>query len=430
MELTQINTSKGFNPQIKYLLNFYPVSHQYFEDKKTDDLINNPKSIQNEVSSGWFTIPYKVKIEGKDTKNPIQDNAKGFNTIVLERNKYNQYKPIFVDKYVIKTYTDLVDVGGTNNNSVERASVNKKVDLFVRQPSFENKVTSTEISSRLGLSQQISPTNTYYILYANLQSNQWLINSLLRKYVFCNLAGVGTDRAMLSSISYNKQFLPVQFGVAWEPNCGNSKQELLSQQKNNRTIYTQKNNDITLDGDTINLNILTLDELTTMVKPIQEQLKTIGIDSNITSVKDADQLDIKISEKTYNLVFLPTTIISSDPYPMYGAKSRNISTINKNNRIGKEETKYGEGVEKLLKEYSESEPQSKNAREDIKNQLVEVFKNEFVSMNIYRSNLEINYSNRLNIDRAGFGKAITFSVNVYESLPLWYTETRRKFLWG
>jgi ABC-type transport system substrate-binding protein len=425
MQLIQINTTKAFNPQIKYLLNFYPVSHLYFEDKKTDELINNPKSIQNEVSSGWFTLPQKVKIDGKEVSNPVADISKGYNIAIMERNKYNTYKPPFVEKYILKVYTDLVDVGGTANNSVERASINQKVDLFVRPTNLENRVSGSEIKSKFGLLQTKLPTNNYYILYSNLQSNQWLINTLLRKYIMCGVSELSIDNELFQNLPQDEKFTPIQLGDSFAPNCSNAKQELLSQQKNNKALYAENNGNITVDGNGINLNILSLDELNPLVKSIQEKLRTIGIESNLTMVKDADQLDVKISEKSYNLVFLPTTIISSDPYPMYGAKSRNISTINKNNRIGKEETKYGEGVEKLLKDYSESDLQNL----DTKKQLVDIFRNEFVSLNMYRSNLEVNYSNKLKLPTNNFGNIVTFGVNIYSTLPEWYTETRRKFFW-
>lgn len=431
MELIQLAANKGFNPQIKYLMNFYPISAKYFEDKNTDDITNSPKSLANEVSSGYFTMPSKVKIDSKEVQNPIKDVTGYFNTLVLERNKINNTQPPMVERYVMKVYNDLVDVGGINNNSVERASVNKKVDLFVRQNNPENKITEQEIKSKLQLEQAIVPTNTYYIMYANLQSNQWLINTLLRKYVLCTLSELEPDQSNLSKINANKQFLPIQLQDQFDGNCNASKQELLSQQKNGKTPYTEFQNKIQVDNENIDLNIITLQELSPLIKPIQERIAAAGINSNITTVKDSDELDRKISEKAYNLVFLPTTIISSDPYPMYGAKSRNISSINRNNRIGKAETKFGEGIEKLLRDYSESNLSSI----DLQNQVKEFFKNEYVSLNMYRSSIEINYSPRVRIVRENvannniFNSSITFSHNVYQNLPEIYIETKKKFFW-
>jgi Bacterial extracellular solute-binding proteins, family 5 Middle len=438
MELTQIVTNKGFNPQIKNLLNFYPISAKYFENKTVDEIANSPKSIANEVSSGYFSIPSKVKIDGKDIQNPVKDVSNNYHTLILERNKYNTYKTPLIQRFVVKIYNDLIDVGGTSGaNSVERASVNKKVDLFVRQNNSENQISDQEIKSKFGLKQDHVPTNTYYIMYANLQSNQWLINNLLRKYVLCNLSEIVPPQTNFAKIDTNKQFLPIQLQDSFDPNCANSKAEMLDQQKAGVKPYSENANQILVDGENISLNILTLQEMLYMTKPIQDQLAAAGVQSTITTVKDTDELDRKISEKSYNLLLLPTTIISNDPYPMYGAKSRNIASINKNNRIGKAETKFGEGVEKLLKDYSESGL----TNIDLGNQVKDFFKTEFVSVNMFSLTTEVNYSSKVNLqpptkndksqsnDPNIFGTNLTFSSSIYDNLPRLYVETKRKFFW-
>jgi Bacterial extracellular solute-binding proteins, family 5 Middle len=431
MELTQIATNKGFNPQIKYQLNFYPVSVKYFDNKNTDELANSPKSLANEVSSGYFTMPPKVKIDNNQVQNPIKDVSGNYNTLVLERNKLSNDQAPMIERYVIKVYNDLVDVGGVNNNSVERASVNKKVDLFVRQSDPENKITADEIKSKLQLEQTMAKTNTYHIVYANLQSNQWLINTLLRKYVLCALAEPEPNQSNLSKIATNKQFLPIQLQSTFDGNCGNAKQELLGQQKAGKNPYVENNSKILVDNQEIDLNILTLQELSPLAKPLQDRIAAAGMTSNLTVVKDTDELDRKISEKAYNLVFLPTTIISGDPYPIYGAKSRNIGSINRNNRVGKPETKFGEGVEKLLKDYSESNL----GDSELKKQIEEFFKNEYVSLNLYSLNVEINYSPRTKSIKQNlpsdvlYGDILTFGYSVYQDLPRFYIETKKKFFW-
>ena len=431
MELMQITTNKGFNPQIKYLLNFYPISAKYFEDKNTDEITNSPQSLANEVSSGYFTMPIRVKIDNKEMQNPIKDVSGYYNTVVLERNKINNYQSPYIEKYVIKVYNDLIDVGGTNNNSVERASVNKKVDLFVRQNNPENKLVAAEIKSRLQLQQTIVPTNTYYIMYANLQSNQWLINTLLRKYVFCTLSETESNQPNLNKINTNKQFLPIQLQDQFDGDCSNSKQELLAQKKAGKTPYTLDKSKILVDNESIDLNVLTLQELLPLLKPMQDKIASAGLVLNITTVKDTGELDRKISEKAYNLVFLPTTIISNDPYPMYGAKSRNVSSINRNNRVGKAETKFGEGVEKLIRDYSESNLSNL----DLQNQVKIFFKNEYVSLNMYSSSTEINYSKKVRSinqntkDNSVFNDIITFGYSIYQDLPEVYIETKKKFFW-
>jgi Bacterial extracellular solute-binding proteins, family 5 Middle len=433
MELTQISAAKGFNPQIKYLLNFYPVSAKYFEEKNTEELASSPKSILNEVSSGYFAIPLKVKIDNKEYQNPIKDATGVYTNVVLERNRSNTYQVPFIEKYSLKVYSDLIDVGGPSDKSIERASINKKVDLLVRQNDPESKISSSDMKSRLALEQALIPSNTYYIMYANLQSNQWLINTLLRKYVLCSVSEVQPAQPNLEKIKGNKQFLPIQLQDTFDAGCNNSRQELLAQKKLGQNPYTEgEKQQILVEGEDINLNILTLQELLPMMKPIQDQLTTSGIASTITTVKDTDELDRKISEKSYNLAFLPTSIISADPYPMYGAKSRNISTINKNNRVGKEETKFGEGVEKILKDYSESNLENP----DLQNKVKEFFRESFVSVNMYSSKVEVNYSPRIKIQNPKsaisnslFGSVITFAPSIYYNLPYLYVETKKKFFW-
>jgi ABC-type transport system substrate-binding protein len=433
MELTQISIAKGFNPQIKYLLNFYPVSAKYFEEKNTEELAGSPKSVINEVSSGYFTIPSKVKIDNKEYQNPVKDATGVYTNVILERNKANTYQVPFIEKYSLKIYSDLIDVGGTSNASIERASINKKVDLMVRQNDPESKISSAEIKSRLGLEQVLVPSNTYYIMYANIQSNQWLINTLLRKYILCSVSEVQPNQPNLEKIKSNKQFLPIQIQDTFDASCNNARQELLAQKKLGQNPYTEGDKQqILVEGEDVNINILTLQELLPLMKPIQEQLSISGVASTITSVKDTDELDRKISEKSYNLVFLPTSIISGDPYPMYGAKSRNISTINKNNRVGKEETKFGEGVEKLLKDYSESNLENL----DLQNKIKDFFRESFVSANMFSSKVEVNYSPRIKIQMPKtasssglFGNVITFAQNIYHNLPYLYVETKKKFFW-
>jgi Bacterial extracellular solute-binding proteins, family 5 Middle len=428
LEIKPIQGSKSFNNQLKYLIGFYPISRKYFEEKKLDEIASSPKSTQNELTSGYYTIPKKVLIAGKEAENPIKDQATGLKTIVLEKNSQNKYRPPFITKYVVKVYSDLVDLAGLQNNSVERAAFNKKVDLFTRVLSPNSQVAPDYISSKFGLNQKIIPTNTYYIVYSNMQSGQWLINQALRKYVLCSFEGftLEKNRTALEVIEPKKQFVSPQLGNEFDPNCNGSKQELIDQKsKLGKPVYNVTDEGVMLDGKVANLNILTLDELGEMTTVVQSKLEKRGIKSFVTTAKDQDDLDRKISDKAYNLVLLPTTVISRDLYPMYGAKSRNISTINKNNRVGREEDKFGEGIEKLMKDYSDGNLQS----QEIKSRLTEFFSTEFVSVNLFRSRQEINYSKRVYLEDNSFDGTLTFVVDIYNNLPMWYSETSRKFRW-
>jgi Bacterial extracellular solute-binding proteins, family 5 Middle len=431
MEVSLINKNRNFNLQLKYLLNFSPVSKRYFEEKNLDGIIRSPKSIQNQIVSGYFTIPPKIKSEGKESNNPVQSTNGTFSSIVLEKNLQNTYKPPMIQRYIVKVYPDLIDTGGVQNTSLERASVTKKVDLFSRFLNYNSSIAPTYIKDKFQLNQKIVPTNTYYTMYANTQGGQWLINSGLRKYIFCGLEGFELEKNSWSveSIPRERQVVPIQFGRHNKYDsikCLTSKQELLDQKnKNGRSNYTQTGNEIQLDGKEINLNILTLEELSDMTKQLQTKLEQNGIKSYLTLAKDSDDLEQKIAGRAYNLIFLPTTVISRDIYPMFGSKARNISSLNKNNRIGLEADKFGEGIDKMIKDYSDSYTQNN----EIKSKLVDIFANEYISINLFRAKNEINYSSKVKLTNSSFDNLLTFGQDVYNQINSWYVSTKRKFRW-
>jgi Bacterial extracellular solute-binding proteins, family 5 Middle len=431
MEISLINKNRSFNLQLKYLLNFSPVSKKYFEDKSLDDVIRNTKVIQNQVVSGYYIIPPKVKVDGKENNNPVQSINGSFNSIVLEKNLENTYKPALIQRYILRIYPDLIDTGGVQNTSLERASVTNKVDLFNRFLNFNSSINPDYIKEKFKLQQKIVPTNTYYTMYANTQAGQWLINSNLRKYIFCNLENFELDKNnwAIESIPVERRVVPIQLGKYTKydsTKCINSLPELLSQKnKNGRNTYAQVGNEIQLDSKAVNINILTLEDMVGMTKQIQSKLDLAGIKSYLTLAKDSDELEQKIAGREYNLIFLPTTIISKDIYPMFGSKARNISSLNKNNRIGNESEKFGEGVEKLIKDYSDSYAQDINMRQ----KLSDLFANEYISLNLFRARNEINYSARVRLSGSNFDSIFTFGQDAYNQISSWYVSTKRKFRW-
>ncbi len=418
---------KYYNPQLKYLLNFYPISQKYFENKSTGELSTSPKSIQNEVTSGDFTLPAKVSVDNKETINPFKDTANGVLSIILNKNKANSINPVWIEKYIIKVYPDLIDYGGESVNSVQKASTNKKVDLYSRFLSPSLNVPSSDIKTKLNLNQKVVPTNTYYTLYANTQANQTLINQGLRKYTMCafeNFTIPSLDN-ILETIDPLKKILPVQFGEEAGMDCNNIKNELLGQQKNNKSVYIEDKGKITLNGEPVSINILSFDGLNNITDSLTKKLNEQGIDTTLTSARDNDDLDGKIKDKQYNLVLLPTTLIGRDIYPIYGSKFRNISSINKNNRMGVEAEKFGEGVDNNIRQYSESNLEDPG----LKSKLIETFKKEYISVNLFRAKFEYNYSNKVYFSN-GFDNIITFAPDIYNQMSSWYVETKRKFKWS
>lgn len=418
---------KFFNPQLKYLLNFYPISQKYFENKNTSELSASPKSISNEVTSGDYTFPAKISIDNKEVNNSYKDPTTGIITIVLNKNKFNNIKPTLIDKYIVKVYPDLLYFSGDNVTSVQKASTNKKVDLYSRFLSLSlSNVSSDEIKTKFELNQKIVPTNTYYTLYTNTQANQTLINQGLRKYTLCafeNLT-IPSLENVLETIRPLKKILPIQFGEETGMECNNVKNELLSQKKGDKSVYTDEGGKIILNGEPISLNILSFDGLNAIVDPLQKKLAEQGLESSVTLARNNDDLDNKIKDKQYNLVLLPTTLIGRDIYSMYGSKSRNISSINKNNRMGVDAEKFGEGVDNAMRLYSESNLEDAG----LKSKLIDVFKKEYISVNLFRAKFEYNYSNKVYFSN-GFDNLVTFAPDVYNQRESWYVDTKRKFRW-
>jgi Bacterial extracellular solute-binding proteins, family 5 Middle len=418
---------KYFNPQLKYLLNFYPISQKYFEGMNTTELSTSPKSILNEVTSGDYTLPLKISIDNKEVSNSFKDPNTGITTIVLNKNRFNNIKPTLIDKYIVKIYPDLLYFSGDNVTSIQKASVNKKVDLYSRflSPS-QNNVSSEEIKTKFDLNQKIVPTNTYYTLYSNTQANQTLINQGMRKYTLCAFENfkIPSLENVLDSIDPLKKILPIQFGQEAGMECNNVKNELLSQKKGDKPVYSESGGKIILNGEPISLNILSFDGLNSIVEPLQKKLSEQGLESTVTLARDNDDLDNKIKDKQYNLVLLPTTLIGRDIYSIYGSKSRNVSSINKNNRMGVDSEKFGEGVDNAMRLYSESNLEDAG----LKSKLVDIFKKEYISVNLFRANFEYNYSSKIYFSD-GFDNLITFAPDIYNKMNNWYTETKRKFRW-
>jgi Bacterial extracellular solute-binding proteins, family 5 Middle len=418
---------KYFNPQLKYLLNFYPISQKYFESKSTSELSASPKSILNEITSGDYTLPAKISIDNKEVNNSFKDPSTGIITVVLNKNQFNKIKPALIDKYIVKIYPDLLYFSGDNVTSIQKASNNKKVDLYSRFLSTSlNNVSSDEIKTKFNLNQKIVPTNTYYTLYSNTQANQTLINQGLRKYTLCSFENftIPSLENTLETINPLKKILPIQFGEEAGMECNNVKNELLSQKKGDKPVYIEDNGKIILNGEPISLNILSFDGLSSIIEPLQKKLSEQGLESTVTLARDNDDLDNKIKDKQYNLVLLPTTLIGRDIFSIYGSKSRNISSINKNNRMGVDTEKFGEGVDNAMRLYSESNLEDAG----LKSKLIDIFKKEYISVNLFRANFEYNYSNKVYFSNA-FDNLISFAPDIYNQRSNWYVETKRKFRW-
>lgn len=425
----------GPNPQLKYLANFSPISESFYESAKNTDLVSTLKSLRPAVSSGYFSFPLKVKDpdsnSNNEVENPISKDFDNYSTIVLSRNQYqNSGEIVYLDKYIFKIVDGINDTGGQNKLSLQYESENKKADLFGRFLSPNQSPSSQEIKNLTGLEQKILPTNTYFSFFVNTQPSSgglegYFVNQALRKFVVCQLiesdfSDIG-DQAII--LEQNKKLLPLNFDEEYSPDCSTSQDELLNE-KNTRgsKIYTITSDDRTtikqvkIFNRVPKISMLALEEFRSFTEIVQSKLQEIGLPTSVTWVNSSG-IEAAIRQKNYHFLFLPITMVSSNPYPVFGAAGKNVSNINRNDRFN------GKTIETTLKNYSDSNFEN----EESKNQLLDFFKNQFVSANLFQSLYEFNYSSRVSDLPANIKGQVTFSSQIYNQIPKLYIQTKRNF---
>jgi len=431
------------NPQLKFLSNFFPVSKDYFSkegfNSNNRQFQNYSQAVKAPVTSGYFYIPEKVEdpdsSDEKNLQNPVWDNnIGGYNKVVLQKNLHQNYgKEVFIEQYIFDIYDSLADQGGAENNSIQRAVNAGKVDLYSRFMS-PGADSSASVKNILKLNQKVQPTNIYFNLYLNAQSTRggtvgYLINQNLRKYIVCGFKDFslpGSYGKYNQVLPPEKRFLPLQFGEDFDLDCENAREELLNYQNNGVTVYSIEENErndfrrISVFGDTFGeesrLVYLALNEFQEYSKVVETRMQSLGLPVEAVYV-DSSELNQRLQDKNYHLTFLPITQLNRDPYPSFGLNTKNLSNITLNERIG------GEVAETNLAKYS----QSNLTDQEAKNQLIEFFKTSFLSVNLFRTTREFNYSNKLQDSSEVIQNIYGFSIEIYQSLPDWYIETRRKF---
>jgi hypothetical protein len=433
-----INTSLD----LIYLAGFSPISKNFYLTSKDNltiqNLLTDNRSIRPNVTSGYFFIPEKTKdLSQKNSQfqnNPIWDNKNiTYNKIFLNANKQkNNDKKSLLEQYIFDLYNDLEDSGGVNQDSLEKNSKSGNVDLFTRFLD-NNSQKSSEIKQILGLNQKTQLTNIYLNLYLNIQSSNsnfdgYFINQTLRKYTLCKINQINLEPDLENSleiIKAEKRLIPIYFGLEEKLNCDNIESDLENyKNETGRQVYKiNKNqesntNKLLVFNREINLKILALNDFKQITEKIQDLLKKAGIPSEIEFISSSN-LESKLKEKSYHIAFVPNNIVSNNPYFIYGQNGQNISNISQNTRVN------GQNVEEKLKNYQN--PDSKKPQ--LKSELTDFFKNQFVSLNLFRLKKEINYSNK--IKESSF-KGEDFSLDLletYETLPTWYVNTKRRFRW-
>jgi hypothetical protein len=350
--------------------------------------------------------------------NPIRDSVtNSIRTVVLSKNSVQNYQDVKLDTYIIRRADTLLRVGGESDNSLEKLVSEGKIDLFTRFLGSNLNLSSNDVVGKLQLNQKIIPTNTYYNLYLNIQINDYFINQSLRQYVICQLINYEANpayRSQLEKIDQDKRAIPVQLGGSASPNCDNPDALLdpvnYSIEVDERTGIKR----VLLRGKPFVINLVGFQESEPLLTDIQLFFRDIGVPAEL--IKD-ERVGPAISEKSYNALFIPVTIASRDPYSLLGAGGRDFSQIRLNNRI------LDYQPEENLYAYSLSNLQDQEA----KAKLETFFGEQFVMANMYRANMEINYSSRINGIDDTLPDVSTFSDNLYLQIPQWYTQTRREW---
>lgn len=418
--------SEVSNSQLKYSANFSPISFDYYQDLKNLDLAKDPRSVNPTVTSGYFVLEDEVtdpeNTKNKNLRNPAKNGEEGtFNKVILNKNSVNNYgQEVTIDNYIIKSF-DSINESDRDETSIEKAAKQGEIDFFTRFLGTNMNFTPDSVKESLTLEQKIIPTNTYYNLYLNIQAGKNFINRDLRKYVMCRLMNFqpGPDFVEYSNyvepIPPSKKIVPIHLGDDFIPDCQDA-------EKNLETDYTwkvdEKNNfrQILLGGKPLSLVMIGLTESDPLLSQLQAYFRDIGLP--ITVIKENNEVLERLETRDYHAAFLPVTLASRDPYNLYGNNASNLSNITLNNRV----SQYN--FEDNLKTYSFSQLQNVEARE----QLSEFFKNEFVSINLFRAKREINYSLRIKNFEQTLPEVTTFVHEIYRNLPKWYILTKRELI--
>lgn len=433
-EIRPINDGVAANPNLKYLSNFRPVSRAFYQSLQVSRLLIDLRSTRISVTSGYYSLPNQVTDPDnsrQEVENPIlNENISGYSHIVLEKNPYqNDTSTALVDRYIFDVYDQLEDAGG-QNNSLERAAKEGKVDVFSRFVDSQSNINSTELKTRLGLEQDFIPTNTFFNVYLNIQTSSgalagsgYFINNLLRKYVVCNLVSLEWPEELQEAndiLPEERRIMPIQFTQDHSPECENAEAELIGAGEGN--LYSIDFNErsgirrVKLQNSEIPLKMVGLAEFENYGINIENKMKEIGLPVNTRWLNAAD-LNTAISSKNYHLIFVPITIVSRNPYPIYGLSGQNLSNISRNNRVD------GRAIETALEQYSNSNLNDLEAKETLE----QFFRNEYISVNYFRGKMEVNYNKRVLNFQSSLPEVVSFTSDIYNNLPSWYTNTKRKF---
>jgi hypothetical protein len=426
--------SQNSAPKLMYSANFRPISKTFYEGLSTERLYADPRSFKPTVTSGFYSFSdgtVKDPDTGNNRENPFRDQSTGLiQGALLDRNKVQNYnQAALADQYYIQKVNELFDTGG-NIQSVERLSKSGKVDVFQRNLASDLQLSSSEVSSKLKMNQTTIPSNTYFSLFLNIKLDNatgYFINQFLRKYVICSFMNYKLDakyKSQLEEIPANKKLLPINFGEVANSGCPENPDTILNEAKSGTgaSVYTIKFDPTTsikrvlLFKEEIRINLVGPPSSEPLLSDVQSYFLSIGIPADLIS--EPDRVASSLQNKSYNAVLLPVTYTNRDPYSLFGSSGQDIIRAGQNNRI------LSYKLEENLKKYSDSNLTD----EASKKVLIDFFSKEYVSVNLFRSKQEINYTSKVANLKEQLPSLITFNEDMYNKLPNWYVNTKRQFI--
>ncbi len=410
------------NPQLRFTSNFSPVSKEYYSSQNTARLFTDPKSSKPTVTSGYYTFTDE-DVDDPDTAetekvaNPIKNSETGnIDKVILNKNQVNNYREPQIDTYVFHSVDGVFD--SPNTTTLENLAQSGEVDLFSRLLGTNLDLAPSALADKTGLEQQIVPTNTFYTVNLNIRSGEIFVNQTLRRYVICKLltfTGSSSYNEFLTPVPNNKAITPLQLGNTSEPDCPTQAEEALDD-----TVYSFRDNAETGSRELLIFGLPTSIQLVSVGDsgPLLTDLvnfftNEIGIPAEVTN--ESQEAEEKLASKEYNVAFLPITYVSKDLNPIYGASGRDISEIRRNRRVDPDT------FEANLLRYDLSNYQDEEARQE----LVDFFNREYISLNMYQLNQEYNYSDRIINLSESIPDLHVFNTDLYKTLPEWFTNTKR-----
>ncbi len=411
------------NPQLIYSANFSPISKKHYDSQITDRLISDNRSFKPTVTSGFYTFDDNDVIDpnnnsSKKVPNPIRDQqSQKIKTVVLTKNPVqNIESELKLETYIINKVDSLFDKPNITNSLVSDSKAGK-TDLFTRFLGTNLTTPSWKIKQDTGLEQKTIPTNTFYNLYLNSKVGEYFINQSLRKYVICQFVNYQASPAydgFLENIPRNKRIVPIQLNTEVEPDCPADPAEALDQNVYQITVDEQSQiKRILLDGAEIPITLLGIPESEPLLSDIRRFFLEIGLPAEL--ITGNEEIQKALNDKDYLAAFLPVTIVSQDPYSLFGANGQNLSALRENNRI------LDYNIEENLLTYSLSQL----TNEEAKGNIINFFQNEYVAVNLFRTNYEYNYSNRVRDLGNNLPNLYTFTDDSYGKLENWFVKSKR-----